>query len=222
MVTSKAGACLLDCGATALVAMRRFAIDPASIDAIFLSHLHGDHFAGVLFLLLEQHFIGQRDQPLLIAGPVGTEDRVMAALDVFFPGAAQLAWRFPLRFAELTPRRTARFGAFAITPHVVTHPSGSAAFAFRLKAGDRLIAYSGDTKWTDTLVKVARDADLFIVECYAYDGAPQHHIDYNTLRDNVPKLHSKRLLLTHLSREMLERLSDVDLEVAEDGQLLEL
>jgi ribonuclease BN (tRNA processing enzyme) len=222
MVISEAGACLLDCGATALVAMRRFAIDPASIDAIFLSHLHGDHFAGVLFLLLEQHFVSQRKKPLLIAGPTGTEDRVMAALDVFFPGAAQLAWRFPLTFAELTPRRTARFGAFAITPHAVTHPSGSAAFAFRLKAGERLIAYSGDTRWTDTLVKVGRDADLFIIECYAFEGAPEHHIDYSTLRDHVPKLHSKRVLLTHLSRQMLDHLSDVDLEVAEDGQLLEL
>ena len=222
MVCSEAGVCLLDCGATALVAMRRFAIDPGRIDAIFLSHLHGDHFAGVLFLLLEQHFVAQRNQPLLIAGPVGTEQRVMAALDVLFPGAAQLTWRFPLRFAELTALRTERFGAFAITPHVVTHPSGSAAFAFRLKAADRLIAYSGDTGWTDTLVKVAQDADLFIVECYAYDGAAQHHLNYNTLRENISKLRSKRLLLTHLSRDMLDRLSDVELEVAEDGQLLEL
>jgi ribonuclease BN (tRNA processing enzyme) len=222
LVTAKAGACLLDCGATALVAMRRLAIDPGRIDAIFLSHLHGDHFAGVLFLLLDQHFIAQRDQPLLIAGPVGTEGRVMAALDVFFPGAAQLAWGFPLSFAELTPGRTAHFGDFAITPHVVTHSSGSPALAFRLETGDRLIAYSGDTEWTDTLVEVACDADIFIVECYAYDGSAHSHIDYNTLRLNLSKLRPKRLLLTHLGREMLERLSEVELEVAEDGQLLEL
>jgi ribonuclease BN (tRNA processing enzyme) len=222
LVTSKAGACLLDCGATALVAMRRFAIDPGRIDTIFLSHLHGDHFAGVLFLLLEQHFIEQRDRPLLIAGPVGTQGRVMAALDVLFPGAAQLAWRFPLRFAELTPLRTAHFGDFAITPHVVTHPSGSPALAFRLETEERLIAYSGDTGWTDTLVEVACDADVFIVECYAYDGSAQHHMNYTTLRGNLSKLRPKRLLLTHLGREMLERLSEVDLEVAQDGQVLEL
>jgi ribonuclease BN (tRNA processing enzyme) len=222
LVTSKASACLLDCGATALVAMRRFAIDPGRIDAIFLSHLHGDHFAGVLFLLLEQHFIAKRDQPLLIAGPVGTEERVQAALDVFFPGAAELAWRFQLRFAELSPGRTALFGDFAITPHVVAHPSGSPALAFRLETGKRLIAYSGDTAWTDSLLEVACDADLFIVECYSYDGAAKHHMNYKTLRANLAKLRSKRLLLTHLGREMLERLSEVDLEIAEDGQVLEL
>ena len=118
MVISEAGACLLDCGATALVAMRRHAVDPASIDAIFLSHLHGDHFAGLPFLLLEQHFIGRRDRPLVIAGPPGTEQRAMAALEVFFPGSSELAWGFPLTFSELTARRTARFGHFAIIPYV--------------------------------------------------------------------------------------------------------
>jgi ribonuclease BN (tRNA processing enzyme) len=222
MVSADAGACLLDCGATALVAMRRYGIDPARIDAIFLSHLHGDHFAGLPFLLLQQHFVGRRDRPLVIAGPAGTEQRAMAALDVFFPGSPELAWRFPLTFRELKARQTARFGGFALTPYVVSHPSGSEAFAFRLKTGKRLIGYSGDTEWTDTLVEVARDADLFIVECYAYDGAAQNHIDYRTLRNNLSRLGSKRLLLTHLSREMLDRRSDVDLEVSEDGQLLEL
>ena len=222
IVTSKAGACLLDCGATALVAMRRFAVDPATIDAIFLSHLHGDHFAGLPFLLLEQHFVGRRDKPLLIAGPAGTEQRLMATLEVFFPGSAKLAWGFPLTFTELSERRTARFGPFAITPHVVTHPSGSAAFAFRLKIGDRLIGYSGDTEWTDVLLKVARDADLFITECYAFNSSPPHHITYNILRQHLHEIRAKRLVLTHLSQEMLDRRSDVGLEVAEDGQLIEL
>ena len=114
MVTSEAGACLLDCGATALVAMRRCGVDPASIDAIFLSHLHGDHFAGLPFLLLEQHFVGRRDRPLVIAGPAGTEQRVMAALEVFFPDSTDLAWGFPLTFSELKASTDER--ALAISP----------------------------------------------------------------------------------------------------------
>jgi ribonuclease BN (tRNA processing enzyme) len=222
MVTSTAGACLLDCGATASVAMRRLAVDPASIDAIFLSHLHGDHFAGLPFLLLQQHFVGRRKRPLVVAGPAGTEQRVMAALEVFFPGSAELAWGFPLKFNELRDRRTVRFGAFAITPYAVTHPSGSEAFAFRLKTGNRVIGYSGDTEWTDVLLEVARDADLFITECYAFDSSPPHHLNYRVLREHLDDLHAKRVLLTHVSQEMLERRSEVSLEIAEDGQLIEL
>jgi ribonuclease BN (tRNA processing enzyme) len=222
MVTSGRGVCLLDCGATALVAMRRFALDPTDIDVIFLSHLHGDHFAALPFLLLEQHFVAHRRRPLVIAGPAGTEQRVMAALEIFFPGSAELAWSFPLSFAALREQRTARFGPFAITPHLVSHPSGSSAFAFRLKTGDRLIGYSGDTGWTDVLLEVARDTDLFVLECYAFDGARPHHITYEVLSRHLHDLRTKRLLLTHLSQEMLDRLPEAHPEVAEDGQLIEL
>jgi ribonuclease BN (tRNA processing enzyme) len=221
-VTSDGSACLLDCGATALIAMRRCAVDPANLDAIFLSHLHGDHFAGLPFLLLQQHFVGRRDRPLVVVGPAGTEQRVMAALEVFFPGSPDLAWGFPLSFSELEARRPASFGRFAVTPYVVSHPSGSEAFAFRLKAGNRLIGYSGDTAWTDTLLEVARDADLFITECYAFDSAPQHHLNYNTLRERLDHLDCKRVLLTHMGQEMFGRLDEVALEVAEDGQVIEL
>jgi ribonuclease BN (tRNA processing enzyme) len=222
MVTSEAGACLLDCGATALVAMRRHAVDPASIDAIFLSHLHGDHFAGLPFLLLEQHFIGRRDRPLVIAGPAGTEQRVMAALEVLFPSSTQLAWGFPLTFNELEAQRTARFGRFTIIPYGVSHPSGSEAFAFRLKTSNRLIGYSGDTEWTDVLLEVARDADLFITECYAFDGSPAYHLNYNMLRQHLNEMNAKRILLAHMGQEMFARLDEVTVEVAEDGQLIEL
>ena len=38
---------LIDCGASAPVALRARSIDPNSIDAVILSHLHGDHFGGI-------------------------------------------------------------------------------------------------------------------------------------------------------------------------------
>jgi ribonuclease BN (tRNA processing enzyme) len=216
------GNVLIDCGASSMVAIRKWQVDPNAVSTVLVSHLHGDHFAGLPFLLLEQHFVGRRDRPLAIAGPAGTQQRLMAALDVFFPGSAKLAWGFPLTFTELNERRTARLGPFAITPHVVAHPSGSAAFAFRLKIGDRVIGYSGDTAWTDVLLRVARNADLFIMECYAFNNSPSHHITYNILRQHVHQIRAKRLVLTHLSQEMLDRRHEVGLEVAEEGQLIEL
>ena len=41
---------LIDCGATSLTALNRFDVDPDSIDAVFISHLHGDHFGGLVFM----------------------------------------------------------------------------------------------------------------------------------------------------------------------------
>lgn len=47
---------LIDCGASALIAMKREGIDPSEIRWIVLSHLPGDHFGGIPFLILDGQF----------------------------------------------------------------------------------------------------------------------------------------------------------------------
>ena len=72
------------------------------------------------------------------------------------------------------------------------------------------------------MLEVARGADLFITECYAFDSSPPHHLNYNVLREHLDEMNSKRVLLTHMGQAMFGRLDEVTLEVAEDGQLIEL
>src|SRR6185436_1768144 len=72
---------VIDFGASALVSMNRFGVDPGAIDAIVLSHLHGDHFAGLPFLLLDAMFVTRRTRPLVIAGPRSVAERVRKACD---------------------------------------------------------------------------------------------------------------------------------------------
>jgi ribonuclease BN (tRNA processing enzyme) len=62
---------LLDCGASSLPALKSRNIDPSAINGVMLSHLHDDHFGGVVFLLMDGHFLGRRIRPLVIAGPPG-------------------------------------------------------------------------------------------------------------------------------------------------------
>jgi ribonuclease BN (tRNA processing enzyme) len=213
---------LIDCGATAMVGMRQFGVDPNLVDGVVLSHLHGDHFAGVPFLLLEAQFVSGRTRPLVLAGPVGTRDRLFQTLEVLFPGSSKLTWGFPLKIVELQAGRTDHLGAVSVLPFEVLHPSGAPALALRLRCGDQVIAYSGDTEWTEALPEIARDADLFILECFAYAPRPKFHLDFQTLRARWPDFCARRTVLTHMSQDMLDHLDRVDVETAHDGMLIEV
>src|ERR671935_135054 len=83
-VRSEQAHVLLDCGASSLVAMKRLGVEPNSVDAVVLTHLHGDHFGGIPFLVLDGQF-SRRTRPLVIAGPASTQQRVEAAMEIFFP-----------------------------------------------------------------------------------------------------------------------------------------
>src|ERR1700752_1760581 len=87
---------LIDCGATTLVALKRLGIDSTSIGVVVLSHLHGDHFGGLPWLVLAGQFAG-RTGPLLIAGPERTEQRFRQAFEVLYPGAPDTERAFETR-----------------------------------------------------------------------------------------------------------------------------
>lgn len=213
---------LVDCGTTALIAMRQFGVDPNEISAIVLTHLHGDHFGGIPFLILDGQLISKRTTPLLIAGPTGTSERLSQATEVLFPGASKVQRIFPVEITPLRAERSERIGPFAITPYLVNHASGAPAFALRLECAGKVIAYSGDTEWTDALISAGQDADLFIAEAYFTRKQVRYHLDCATLVTHLPRLNPKRVVLTHLSTEMLRSAGEIQHEIAEDGMVIEV
>jgi ribonuclease BN (tRNA processing enzyme) len=113
-------------------------------------------------------------------------------------------------------------GPATVTPYQVLHPSGAPSFALRVDYNGKVVAYSGDTEWTDALIVAARDADLFLCECNFWEKKASYHLDYQTLKEKRALLDCRRLLLTHLGPDMLARLGQVDFDVATDGQVIKL
>ncbi|KPK49006.1 MAG: MBL fold metallo-hydrolase, partial [Myxococcales bacterium SG8_38_1] len=100
---------LIDCGASSLVAMRQQGIQPRDVSKILITHLHGDHFGGLPFFLLEAQFVSKREAPLTIAGPPGLEERLMLAMEILFAGSSKVDPGFDLHLVELKPRTPTSF-----------------------------------------------------------------------------------------------------------------
>jgi ribonuclease BN (tRNA processing enzyme) len=213
---------LIDCGASSLPALKRQGIARDDIDLILITHFHGDHFAGLPFLLLDAQFT-RRTRPLVIAGPEGIETRLTQVMEALFQNSSKTQQRFDLSVVALKPGETRAFGAVDVMPYPVVHGSSGGPFlAYRVEAEGRVIAYSADTEWTETLIPAARDADLFIAEAYYYDKVVKNHLSLKTLEAHLAEIKPKRLILTHMSDDMLGRLETLDYTAASDGMIISL
>jgi ribonuclease BN (tRNA processing enzyme) len=213
---------LIDCGASSLPALKRLGIARDDIDLILITHFHGDHFGGLPFLLLDAQF-ARRTRPLVIAGPQGIETRLTQLMEALFENSSRTKQRFDLSVVALKPEETRTFGAVDVTPFPVLHGESGGPFqAYRVEAEGRVIAYSADTEWTATLIPAARDADLFIAEAYYYDKVVKNHLSLKTLEAHLAEIKPKRLILTHMSEDMLARLDTLAYTAASDGMIVAL
>lgn len=211
---------LLDCGTTSLVGMKRLGIEPNTIETVIVSHLHADHFGGIPFLVLDGQF-SRRARALTVAGPVGTRDRVLATMEALYPSSSGVQRRFETVFQELSPAAPIRLGATQATAFLADHASGAPAHITRVEFGGRVIAYSGDTAWTPALVEASRGADLFICESYMHERRVPFHLSYAELLDHRDQLDCRRVVLTHMTGEMIAA-EGILFERAEDGLVLDV
>lgn len=216
---------LIDCGVNVLMGLAREGIDPNGIGLVFISHLHGDHFAGLVWWLIHANHVSGRTTPLTVVGPPGLGQRFETAAEALFHGSTRTPRKFSLEFVEYAVGIPMTVGGVRLTPFEVNHPSGAPSCALRLEAGGKTLAFSGDTGWVEALVDAARGADLFICECYGFEREQKVHLDWRTIECQLPRFDARTILLTHFGPEMLARAGEVAADrvrLAEDGLALEI
>jgi ribonuclease BN (tRNA processing enzyme) len=222
-LTEVAGATfLLDCGPSILQSAKQVSWDLAKLDAVLLTHLHGDHFGGVPFLFMEYRYETPRTRPFAIYGPEGTERRVKALFAALYERTAAEPLPFPVEYHELGSGQSLALGAATVTALPVHHVPELTAFAYRVEVEGRTFLYSGDTAWTDELAAHARGVDLFVCECSTFETRLDIHVSYPEIAARAHELGCRRLVLSHLGSEPLRRLDEVRLECARDGMTLDL
>jgi len=194
----------------------RKGIDADEIDTVFLTHLHGDHFGGLPFLLMDAHYRARRTEPLTLAGPPGMAERLKRLQESLYPGSSTRVLNFDVEFRVLKARRLSRMNGLLVTPFEVVHPSGAPSYALRIEYAGRTLTFSGDTEWTEELCTAAAGADLFVCECNSYSRRIPNHLSYREVQAQKHKIDCRRIILTHLGADMIDR-PGLDLECAAEG-----
>lgn len=212
---------LLDCGATSMTALTRAGIAPNAVSHVVVSHLHGDHFGGLPFMVLDGQF-SRREAPLTVIGPAGTAERMNQLMEASFPGSTGVRQRFATQVVEVTSTIPYAGPAGATLTFIpVEHASGADAHALRLTWHGKVIAYSGDTAWTDRLIDVSRGSDLFICEAYFRERPVPYHLSYSELLAHRDELSCRRIIITHMTAEMIAA-EGIVFERAHDGLVIEV
>jgi ribonuclease BN (tRNA processing enzyme) len=211
---------LIDCGATSLVALKRAGVDPGSIDAVLLTHFHGDHCGGVPYLILDGQF-SKRERPLVVAGPPGMRERMTAVFEAALPTSSRTEQRFPISYDELGETAT-RIGPLEVVALPVAHLPETVPQGLRVRVDGHFVAYTGDTEWCDALPRLAEGADLFIAEAYSFDKRIPQHLSHATLLAHRDELRAKRVVLTHPGLETIARRTELAWTLADDGTTIDL
>lgn len=220
LVNTGSHSILVDCGASTLIRLKQMNISPEEIDAIVITHFHGDHYGGIPFLVISNKFEYKREKKLAIYGPEGVKDKVYNLQDALYPGTSELLDEMNITVSAYTHEFLEILPDVSVRGLPVTHAAPSNPHGVQVKLGDKLFGFSGDTEWDDNIPELADQTDLFIIECNNLKTDSPGHIGYQTINEKKDLLNTQRLMLTHMGSEMISGY-DIDVERLYDGMELE-
>jgi len=218
LIDAPAGRILMEAGPCLMQTLKGGGFSTDSFDLLLISHLHGDHYGGLPFLILDYMWETRRKKALTIAGPAKLEERTWSLMRTMFPHFELDKIKHKLKFVVLEPGRSTRLGKFKVSAIRSPHTKPDISLSLRVDGGGKSIVFSGDSGWNDELVDFSAGADLFLCECTYFESAHlDFHINYPQLAANRDKFKVRRMVLTHLGREVLSREDEIALEMGYDG-----
>lgn len=221
------GAIMVDFGPTALLQLKRNGLNANTLDAVWLTHLHGDHIGGLPLLIIELWFQARRTRPLVIAGPPGSQARVEALIHTAYPSILQRAAQFPIEFIEWPVPGRAEIGGHVIETIRAQHDTLAIAASFRATlANGTVLVFSGDTGWQPALAALTEGADVFVCECSNVEPGYWAHLSVQEIKLHRAEFTPRTMYLSHLGADARvaakASVTALNAVIADDGLLIEI
>ena len=226
------GPLMIDFGATALAALRRFGREPPELGGLAITHLHGDHVGGWPYLIIDGMFNAPRTELLDVVGPPGVRARLDALLMATYGDLSDHPRPFESRFREIAPGGEQAIAGARVQGFAADHmdpPEQPLCLRVTLPSG-KVAAFSGDTALGEGLRAAAAGADLLVAECSCLAPPCGRHSSWQEWQSELPGIGAKRVLFTHLGGEVRARVAELTAllpaeplaQFAEDGMIVEL
>lgn len=192
---------LLDCGFSVPCRFFRHVHDPDALDAVWISHFHGDHFFGIPQLLLRLFETG-RKKPLYFIGQSGIEHLVLRAMDFAYPSFYK-KFGYECRFVALEPGQA--LDALGLRWQGAVNKHSQLDLALCLEMDRKRLYFSGDGRPTPQAKAMAQGCDLMIHEGFLLEGRIHGHGSVQGCLDFAREAGVKKLAIVHLQRDERRR-----------------
>ena len=198
---------------TLLPHIKRLGIAPTDIRAVFISHFHGDHFLGLPFLLLEYLYLTPRQDDLFIVGPPGIEAMIEGLADTAFAGLSDADAGYRRIYVEAQPGSEQALAGVSFQSLSMRHAGQKLdCFGYKLRLGDKTVAYTGDTEMCEEIFLLAEGADVLVMDCSYCQGEGPEPLGLTAALEVRKRVSSRTtIILTHMDSEP---------DVAGDGLLV--
>ncbi|MDO8915013.1 MAG: MBL fold metallo-hydrolase [Coriobacteriia bacterium] len=171
------------------------ATDPYALDAVFISHLHADHFLDLFALMAMVRYAPEgTKRPVALFAPEGLEERMGSLMSP--SGRSDVAEAFT--WTTLRDAEPVEVGAFTLTPYSVEHEGPT--FAIRAEAGGRTLCYTSDSRYSDPVRRASTGCDLLLADATlpaGYAGRAPHMTSAEA-GALAAEAGASKLVLTHL------------------------
>lgn len=217
---------LIDLGNGNVKTIKQYGNDISKINTVFITHLHGDHYADIPFLIADREILqytGRLDTDLIIYGPEALEEKTRCVCEAFFGKYEKKKKLTRTSFKKVEEGKTEKINGYEITPYLVDHYDVKPAYGYVVKKDGKSVGFSGDSLYCEAIDEIIKNSDISVLDMSSQKPTPSH-MNMEDIIKLCNKYPEKKMIATHMHAEIRKPANDLkipNLIIPNDGYVLE-